>query len=172
MKIVLVTIIMAASICIVNAQDRIIKLSGDTVSCTVSEINQHNIKFKYPDEDLVNIISTNIVQEIYFNSGRVQKFNARILVLSAADWGKVIITKNASDVEGLKRIGEVSAKASSGAPVDQAKIQKKAMDKLRKKAASLKGHIVLILTESGDPGGWGPSGGSTKASYIGIVYGY
>ena len=167
-------IITVLTICfnLIHAQDKIVKLNGDTISCKVSEITNDNIKYRYEGEDVLNNISQNIVKEIVFSSGRVQKFSEQIIINGVNDWQKVQITKLESDIEGLIRVCEVSAKASSGAPTNLAKIQKKAMNKLRKEAAKNGCHIILIRTESSTPGGWGPSGGSTKASYIGIAYKY
>jgi hypothetical protein len=172
MKKNLLIIIFLISFKSINAQDKIVKLSGEAISCKVSEITDKNIKFKYDGEDLINNISINIVKEIVFNSGRTQKFHEIIIVTGESDWEKVQITKLESDIEGLTRVCDVSGKASSGIPTNLAKIQEKALISMKKEAAKNLCHIVLIRTENSTPGGWGPSGGGTKASYIGVGYKY
>lgn len=165
-------IMLTVTIGSLNAQDRIDKLNGDTITCKVSEITDDNIKFKYEGEDLINNISKNIVQEILFNSGRVQEFSKRIVINGEQDWQKVQITTLESDIEGLVRGEEMMAKASSGwSTTGQGKMQKKAMDKMKKQAAAKGYHIVLLITTTSKGGHGGMSGG-TKASVTGVGYKY
>lgn len=172
MKKFIIVIVLLISCNSINAQDKVVRLSGDTIICKVLEITEENISFKYEAEDLINSISRNNVEEIIFNSGRIQKFNDRIIITGEEDWEKVQITKLESDIYGLTRVCDVSGKSSSGAPRSLAKMQGKALNKMKKKAAKNGCHIILIRTENSTSGGWGPSGGSTKASYIGVGYKY
>ena len=172
MKQVLVLLVLTISLNAVYGQDKIVKLSGDTVMCKVKEITDDNIKYSYEGEDLIDNISKNAVKEIIFKSGRIQKFSERSVINGEADWEKVQITKLESDIDGFIRVCDVSGKASSGIPTDLAKIQEKAIEQMKKEAAKNGCHIVLIRTENSTPGGWGPSGGGTKASYIGVAYKY
>ncbi len=172
MRKLLVVIILTISFGAVNAQDKIVKLNGETITCKVSEITDDNIKYKYDGEDLLNNISKNVVQEIIFNSGRVQKFSKRIVINGEQDWKKVQITTLESDIEGLVKGEEMMAKAASGwSTTGQGKMQKKAMDKLKKQAAAKGYHIVFLITTTGKGGHYGISGG-TKASVTGVGYKY
>ena len=64
------------------------------------------------------------------------------------------------------------AKASSGwSTTGEGKMQKLAMDKLKKEAAKKGYHVVLILTSTSKGGSYGISGG-TKASVTGVGYKY
>lgn len=64
------------------------------------------------------------------------------------------------------------AKASSGwSTTNQGKMEKKAMEKLKKEAAAKGCHIVLLLTTTGKGGHYGISGGA-KASVTGVAYKY
>jgi len=172
MRKLLVVIILTISFGAVMAQDKIVKLNGDTITCKVSEITDDNIKYKYDGEDLLNNITKNIVQEIIFNSGRVQKFSKRIVINGEEDWEKVQITTLESDIKGLVKGEEMMAKAASGwSTTGQGKMQKKAMDKLKKQAAVKGYHIVFLITTTGKGGHYGASGG-TKASVTGVGYTY
>ena len=172
MRKILVVIILTISFGIAKAQDKIVKLNGETIICKVSEITDDNIKFKYDGEDFLNNISQNVVQEIRFNSGRLQKFSERIVVNGKDDWEKVQITTLESDIDGLVRGEEMMAKASSGwSTTGQGKTQKKAMKKLKKLAATKGYHMVLLITTTGKGGHYGISGGA-KSSVTGVGYKY
>ena len=152
-------------------QDKIIKLSGDTILCTVKEITDDNIKYSYEGEDFLNSTSQNVVKEIIFKSGRTQNFSELVVIKGEDDWEKVKITTLESDIEGLVRGEEMMAKASSGwSTTGQGKMQKNAMNKLKKQAAAKGYHIVLLITTTGNGGYGGISG--TKSSVTGVGYRY
>ncbi|MCG2462296.1 hypothetical protein K8352_16160 [Flavobacteriaceae bacterium F89] len=172
MKQILFLLMLSISISTVYGQDKIIKLSGDTITCKVKEITDDNIKYSYEGEDLINNIHQNVVKEIIFKSGRTQKFSERVIVNSEEDWEKVKITTLESDITGLVKGEDIMAKASSGwSTTNQGKMQMKAMDKLKKQAAAKGYHIVLLITTTGTGGHYGISGG-TKASVTGVGYKY
>lgn len=172
MKQILVLLVLTISINTLYGQDKIVKLSGDTIKCRVKEITDDNIKYSYEGEDLLNNISKNVVKEIIFKSGRIQKFSERVVINGEEDWEKVKISTLESDIEGLVRGEEMMAKAASGwSTTGQGKMQKKAMDKLKKQAAAKGYHIVLLITTTGKGGHYGISGG-TKASVTGVGYKY
>lgn len=172
MRTLLVVIILTVLSVSLKAQDKIIKLNGSAITCNVTEITDDNIKYKYVGEDLLNNISKNVVKEIKFKSGRTQQFSKRIEINGETDWEKVQITTLESDVEGLVKGKEMMAKASSGwSTTGQGKMQKKAMDKLKKQAAIKGYHIVFLIATTGKGGHYGISGG-TKASVTGIGYKY
>ena len=170
MKQILVLLVLTISINTLYGQDKIVKLSGDTIKCKVKEITADNIKYSYEGEDLLNNISKNIVKEIIFNSGRIQKFSERVVIKSEEDWEKVQITNLESDIAGLVKGDEMMAKKNSGwNTTNQGKLQKKAMDKLKRQAAAKGYHIILIITTTGSPGGYGTG---AKASVTGVGYKY
>lgn len=154
------------------SQDKIFTHRRDSILCTVTEMGEKTIKYKYEGEELTNSITKNLVSQVKFANGRTQKVSDKVIVSSELDWEKVVITNVESDVEGLTRVGEMMAKASSGwSTTNQGKMEKKAMDKLKKEAAAQGCHIVLLLTTTGKGGHSGISGG-TKASVTGVAYKY
>lgn len=157
---------------IVLAQDKIVTHKGDTIVCKVSELTDNSIKYKFEGEDLVNTIYKNLVKEIIFQSGRIQKVTEKIEINGPDDWEKVQITNLETDIAGLTKKGELTANAASGwSTTGEGKMQAKAMEKLKKQAAAIGAHIVLILTTTSKGGTYGISGG-TKASVTGVAYGY
>lgn len=140
--------------------------------CQVKEITSEDVRYSYEGEELINSISNNVVKEIIFKSGRIQKFSERIIINGEEDWEKVKITTLESDIEGLVKGVDMMAKANSGwSMTNQGKMQKKAMEKLKKQAAAKGYHIVFLITTTGKGGHYGISGG-TKASVTGIGYKY
>ena len=116
------------------SQDKIFTHRGDSIVCKVSEIGEKSIKYKYEGEDLINSISKNLVSQVRFSNGRVQKVTDKVIIKGGADWEKVQITNIESDVEGLTRVAEMMAKASSGwSTTNQGKMEKKLWTNLKRK---------------------------------------
>jgi hypothetical protein len=152
MKRILILIILTILFNSIHAQDKIVKLNGDTITCRVSEITDDNIKYRYEGEDVLNNISKNIVKQIVFNSGRVQEFSKRIIINGVDDWQKVQITNLESDIEGLTKHKILTKKAKGTTFTSQGKVERRVMDKIKKEAAANGCHIVLILTTTGKSG--------------------
>jgi hypothetical protein len=172
MRKTILTLTVALLSILAYSQDKIYTHKGDTIVCKVTEVGENTIKYKYEEEELTNSITKNLVSQVKFANGRTQKVSDKVVVTSELDWEKVIITNVDSDVEGLTRVGEMMAKASSGwSTTNQGKMEQKAMDKLKKDAASQGCHIILLLTTTGKGGHSGISGG-TKSSVTGVAYKY
>ena len=95
----------------------------------------------------------------------------KIVITSEADWAKVLITTAESDVAGLVRKGEVRAKASGMTTMsNQANIDARATEKLKREAARLGAHIILVQNQTTQRGIYGlTTPGSLKQ---GIAYCY
>ena len=143
MKKLLLTLVTIFSITILYSQDKIIKLNKEEIICKIVEVNGSYIKYTYPNEDLINTISKNIVKEIILSSGRVQQISEAIVISDNLDWEKVKITQDKSDINGLVMGEEFTVKASSGFS-GQGKTQSKAREKMKIMAASKGYHIVYI----------------------------
>ncbi|WP_046243896.1 hypothetical protein [Hymenobacter terrenus] len=125
--------------------DKIVKLNGETVSAKVTSVTDRDVSFVYPGEEAVNVISANQVKEIDFASGRVQTLATRVEIHSEEDWGKVVITTIESDVKGLVSKGDVVAAAiPMTAFSSQANMDARATEKLKRKAAKLGAHMILL----------------------------
>lgn len=157
------------------AQDLIKTHKGETIDGKVYEIGERAIKFKYAGEEVINSLSKNLVSEINFGSGRSQKISDKIEVNGEQDWEKVIITKLESDVDGLTRVGEIMANAQNNwsYTTNVGKLEKKAMDKLKRDAARRGCHVILILTTTSKAGNNRETlSGAPKASVTGVMYKY
>ncbi|MBJ6119008.1 hypothetical protein JAO76_12445 [Pontibacter sp. BT310] len=156
--------------------DTITKLNGESMEVLVSTVGDKEISFVYLNETVTNVINKNQVKEIKFASGRVQKFSEKIVINGEQDWEKVIVTTLESDVAGLVRKGEVRAKASGGSTFsNQANIDEKATMKLKKEAAAMGAHIILIQSQKTETGGYSGAGGMgtvPKSLKQGVAYSY
>ena len=146
----IVIIILTISIVSLKAQDKIIKQNGDTISCKVTEITCDDINFYTESDNQTGNIAKSPVQEIVFQSGLVQNYSNRGVINGEEDWEKVQITSEESDVAGMVRGEEIKAKSSTRSSISsQEKIEKKALEKLKKQAAS-KGYYIVLMTKATD----------------------
>ena len=108
------------------------------------------------------------MHKIIYKSGKVDVLNnAAFEVIDDSNWEAVWLTEEKKDVSGdLYKLGEIEARSPSSARSPSA-AKKGAIIKLKKKAANMKGTIVLV-TKKETTGGYGENPG-----YIikGIVYG-
>ena len=151
------------------AQDKIVKLNGETINCKVTEIAVSTIKYKGEQEDFIRNVVSSKVQEIIFKSGKVEKLNNIIVISNESDWDKIQVVNLDFDVSGFKKGEEIKASVSgSGRPSTEGKVLQKL-----KRIAALKGyHTVVILNTSGQGSHSGKSRGGYRASITGVGYTY
>ena len=146
--------------------DKIVKVNGETVAAKVTAVTDHDVSFVYPGEEVVNVLIINQVKEVDFASGRVQKLTERVEIHNENDWGKVTITTVAGDVKGLVAKGDVVGTAiPMTAFSSQANMDERANEKLKRKAAKLGAHIILLTSDQA-------SMMAGKTVKKGVAYGY
>jgi hypothetical protein len=167
--------LLCSKICL--AQTDTIFSNNEKTACNVKEVTQDAVKFTYPNEDLVNIVYKNTIQKIVFKSGRVQTFAESTSfkkIESSNDYENVTISQVESEIKGLYKIGDVSAKAK-GTTVysNQEKVKQRAYKKLKIEAAMMGANIVYLTaqrTEGNKYGGYYQSGSSAETNLTGIAY--
>ena len=109
--------------------------NNEKIPCIVKEIKESSVVYVHPGEELLNSIYKNAVQKIVFKNGRVQvfaeatSFNA---VKGVDDYEKVTVTAVESEVKGLFKVGEVSAKAVGTTELsNQERVKNRAYRKLK-----------------------------------------
>lgn len=146
--------------------DKILKMSGETVIAKVTAVTDHDVSFVYPGEETVNVIGANQVKEIDFASGRVQVLTKRVEIHNEEDWGKVTVTTVPGDVQGLVSKGDVVAAAiPMTAFSSQTALNERATEKLKRKAAKMGAHIILLTSDQN-------SILAGKTVKKGVAYGY
>lgn len=146
--------------------DKIVKLTGESLAVKVTSVTDRDVSFVYPGEEAVNVISANLVKEIDFASGRVQTLTTRVDIRTEEDWAKVTVTTLEGDIKGLVAKGDVVASViPMTAFSSQANMDERAAEKLKRKAAKLGAHMILLTGDQGNV-----MGGKTVKK--GVAYGY
>jgi hypothetical protein len=157
--------------------DTIFKIDGDSLSIYITSVNEKEIVYTFPEESITNVISKNVVREVHYGSGRKEVITEKIIIRGEHDWEKVLITTLESDIKGLVRKGEVKAKATGGTTfANQQNVDDKATMKLKKEAARMGAHIVLIQSQKTESGSYGFNAYGTsslpKSLKQGVAYSY
>ncbi len=147
--------------------DTIFKLNGVVLPVNVTTVTPNYVSFNVPGKAGEYTIERKEVHKIIYKSGRIDLLNdAAFIVLDDSNWEAVWLTEDKKDVADLYKLGEIEARSPSSARSPSA-AKKGAIIKLKKRAANMKGTIVLV-THKQTTGGYGEYPGY----YIrGIVYG-
>ena len=155
------------------AQDKIVKLNGKTINGKVTEIAVSTIKYKVDGEDFIRNVISSEVQEIIFKSGKVESLNKRISIFGESDWAKVQVLNFESEIDGLVKGEEIKAIVhGSLSTTTKSKINNKALQKIKRIAASKGYHAIVILNEERKGAHSGKSRGGLKASITALGYSY
>ena len=148
-------------------RDTIYKIEGKVLAVDVTKVTQNHVSFVYPGQSEVYTIERKQVQKIVYKNGRVEEFNKPVFtMIEDYQWEAVWLTEDKKDVVDLYSRGEVSAKSPPSSRSAKA-AKKSAIIRLQKKAANMKG-VVILVTHKEATGGYGELPGY----YIkGIVYG-
>jgi hypothetical protein len=147
--------------------DTIFKLNGAQIPVDVTTVTPTYISFVLPGRPDEFTIERKEVHKIIYKTGKIDILNqAAFAVLDDSMWEAVWITEDKKEIGDLYMLGEVEAKSPSSARSPSA-AKKGAIIKLKKKAANLKGTLILV-TKKQTSGGYGEFPGY----YIkGIAYG-
>ena len=150
----MISLLALFSMClVVNAQDKVVLKTGDTLVVMVTKNTEKTIEFTYPNETLVNEKHKREIECIIYASGRREEIKFASVVVpeinSKNDWEKVIITRNREDVTGLTLVKNLAVSAGGGMFNTISSSQGMAIKQMKKKAAKLKCGIVLITSEGG-----------------------
>lgn len=157
------------------AQIDTIYVSGKVVPCNIAEVTETAVRFKYPNEDHLNVFSLNVVEKIVFKSGRTQKFAVATSfkrLESPEDWEKVSMSTVEGEVAGLYKIGEVSSKAKGTTELsNQERVRKRAVKKIKMQAAMMGANVIYMMQirNEGNKIGYYVSS-SAETSLMGMAY--
>jgi hypothetical protein len=132
--------------CFIFAQGKIVKIKGDTLNVQTVKVYEKIISFTYPSEDQEFSISKKGVREIMFPSGRIEKVSEEIDVTGKNGFEKVIVTRNADDVAGLKEVQRINTKSERFLGKEDV-LRKKALENLKREAAQKGAFIIHITTD-------------------------
>ena len=145
------------------AYDKIITFDREVFVGKIINISFSEVHFTYPLDKTVQNLSRSRVSQILYANGRRDLFIAlddaevkqkdlvdtgRIIVKGQKDWMKVIVTENPGDVNNLMALGEIKTRyeAETG-NMNNEELMRHAAITLRKKAAAMNAHCVLVETK-------------------------
>lgn len=150
-----------------HAYDTITKIEGKVMIVDVTKVTPLYVSFKVPGNADTYTMERKEIQKIVYKNGRVEEFNKPVFeIVDDYAWEAVWLTEDKKDVSELFRRGKASSKSPASARSPKA-AKKNAIIRLQKKAAAMKGTVILV-TKKQTIGGYGEYPGY----YIeGIVYG-
>ena len=147
--------------------DTIYKIEGKILPVDVIKVTPQFVSFLVPGSTETFTMSRKEVQKIKYKNGRVEEFNKPVfMMVDDYSWEAVWLTEDKKEVAELYKRGKATAKSPSSSRSPKA-AKKNAIIRLQKKAANMKG-IVVLITKKVATGGYGEYPGY----YIeGVVYG-
>jgi hypothetical protein len=147
--------------------DTIFKLNGSVMPVDITTVTPTYISFIFPGKKEEFTIERKEVQQIIYKTGKIDVLNkAAFELIDDSSWEAVWMTEDKKEVGDLYMLGEIEARSPSSARSASA-AKKGAIIKLKKKAANMKGSLILV-TKKETTGGYGEYPGY----YIkGIAYG-
>ena len=149
-----------------QANDKIIKIKGDTLNVTIQSVTETTVMFNYSNENAIQRINKKNVLRLIYASGRFEDISTPILIEGEEDYEKVVLTTNPNDVEGLANLGEVEGigKTLYGS---EKQMRPKAEKEVKIQAAQKKAFIVFVNSQNISQGTTG-----SKLIITGTAYGY
>ncbi len=148
--------------------DTIFRIDTKVLPVNVTQVTPAYVSFTYPGMDEIYTIERKDVHKIIYKNGRKEVLNKPAVIDIPEDsWEAVWLTEDKKEVANLFKLGEVESTSPPSARSPKA-AKKGAIIKLQKKAANMKGNVILV-TYKEKTGGYGEFPG-----YVikGIVYGY
>lgn len=143
--------------------DKIITYERDVYVGKIYNITFSEVRFTLPAGDEMTSLNKSLISQILYADGRRDVFIAlegrevnqkqlvdttRIIIKNQKDWMKVMVTENPSDVGNLTAMGDLKVKYEAAVGnAGNEELMRQAAVILRKKAAVLKAHCVLIDTK-------------------------
>ena len=140
--------------------DKIITYAREVFVGKIHNITFSEVRFTYPFENELTSLNRSDISQILYANGRRDVFipledrtvkqkelvdPTRIIIKSQKDWMKVRVTEEPAEVAGLVERGEIKAVYEAGTGnVNNDDLMRNAAIILKKKAAVLKSHLVLI----------------------------
>lgn len=170
----IITVVLASVSMVMAQTDQIFFHNGKTIDANVSLVDDFKVIFKYAGENAEQTTSKMTIAKIVYNSGREEEISEKIEINGKADWEKVAVLLDKSEIVGLKKVGEVQGKTTgffsgytSAAGTDKRSIKKLLM------AAAEKGAQFVYMTADKDTKGGMQSGSyGAQGNKKGIAYTY
>ena len=150
------------------ALDTIYKLGQRKLVVDIRKVTDRLVTYVDAESGDIVTLERKMIQRVVYNSGKIEVFNKPLLMMvEEYSWEAVLFTEDPLEVKNLYHRGTVKSKSSPSSRSPKA-AKKSCSIKLRKRAANLKGNIILV-TKKEATGGYGEMPGYYME---GEVYGY
>lgn len=148
--------------------DTLVKLGGKKLPVIVKNVTSIMIYYVLPDKPKESLkIDKKNVEKIIYRDGKIDPFNqAAFTMIEEGRWEAVLLTYDEKDVSGLYKRG-VLLDNRSAPSANKKKAEQNVIMKIQKRAANMKGTIVLITRKQF----YGAYGDDTGCIMDGVVYG-
>lgn len=137
-----------------EALDTIIKVEGKVMPVNVTKVTSSYISFTVPGDKQVYTIQRKEVHKIIYKNGRIEEYNKPVVIMvDDYSWEAVWLTDDKEEVASLYRLGRIKATSPPSSRSPKA-AKKSCTIRLQKKAAAMKGMVVLVR-ERKATGGYG-----------------
>jgi hypothetical protein len=143
--------------------DTLFFVDGKVEAVQITGLTETTVQYNYYGEGISIETPKSRLAKVITRSGRVVVFentSQQKTVFTCEDWTKVEVTKIESEIEGLIRMANVSGKAKASGFGTLAKMQDRAMTKMRMQAAFLGCDVVFMLNQTNTDAGFYQSPGS------------
>jgi hypothetical protein len=134
--------------------DTIFKLNGSQLPVNITTVTPAYISFVFLGKPEEFTIERKEVHKIVYKTGKIEVLNkAAFELLDDSMWEAVWMTEDKKEIGDLYMLGEIEAQSPSSTRSPSA-AKKGAIIKLKKKAANMKGTLILV-TKKLKTGGYG-----------------
>ncbi len=177
MRTSITVLLLFASFNIFGQKADTIYTNNQKIACNIKDVGQDAVTYVYPGEDVTNSLFKNAIQKIVFKSGRVQTFSEATsykTVNGVEDFDNVTLTSVESEVKGLFKVGDVSAKARGTTTLSSMEKVKERANKKMKIVAAMMGANIVYLTQNNTSenhaGSRYEAGKATSTNLSGVAY--
>lgn len=145
------------------AFDKIITLDKEVYVGKIHNITFSEVRFTNPIDSDIHALSRSRISQILYASGRRDVFipldnasvkqkelvdTGRIIIRNQKDWMKVTVTEDPNAVANLKAFGKINTRFEADiGNMNNEELMRHASVALKKKAAALRAHCVLVETK-------------------------
>jgi sRNA-binding regulator protein Hfq len=166
--------IFASITALVAQTDKIYFHNGKTIDANVIKLDDFKVIFKYAGEDAEQTASKRAIGKIVYKSGREEVITEKIEIRGKADWEKVEILLDKSEIVGLTKGDEIQGKTMGffSGYTSAAGSDKRAQRKLLEAAADMGCPFVYITADKDAKGGMQSGAYGNQSNKKGIAYKY
>ncbi|MGM0550541.1 MAG: hypothetical protein ACQESW_05635 [Bacteroidota bacterium] len=132
------------------ATDIIVLHTGEKLYVDVKKIQLNDLYYTFPKHQEILEMDKRLVKKVYYKSGKIETLSqADEDIPDVGDYRKVKVTRDKKDVEKFLEVGRFDAKAEGSRRRNTSlrSLERSAEIILRRKAALLNAHIVLVIDQ-------------------------